>query len=332
MWEGIVRRARIYAPERFKSMAGKVRECLVRMGVEVVEDGTPDLIIVVGGDREVLMAHQEFGDLQIPILGVGTSGTVSFLTTSNIESLEEDIKLILRGRYTLSEYVRLRGVVDKRRIVYCLNEIAVFPRRSAILMDYELNINGHLFWRDRADGVIVSTPTGSTAYALSAGGPIVIEGSEVFLVVPVNSLDPSRRPLVVPSSSKVRIMLVASSCPVEVIVDGQKRLKVAREVLVEKAPTPAYIVRLSRSILTSDSMRKKLKQAEELIDMPPSAKYILKILELEGPLTVKEIARLTLLPQRTVRYALSILLDKGLVKRKVNLRDARQAVYEVVKV
>lgn len=331
MWHDRIEKVKIVAPERFKSVADKVKEYCSKLKVRIVEE-EPDLIIAVGGDREVLKAHQEYAEFKTPILGVGTSETVSFLTSSTVDSLYEDLNLILRGRYVVSEYVRLRGVVDKKKVVYSLNEVAIFPRKSAVLMDYELNINGHMFWRDRADGIIVSTPTGSTAYALSAGGPIVLEGSEVFVVVPVNSLDPSRRPLIVPSNSKIKIVLIASNAPLEVIADGQRRVRAVKEVEVEKASSPAYIVRLSRGLTTSDSMRKKLKQAEELIDMPPSAKYILKILELEGPLTVKEISRLTLLPQRTVRYALSILSEKKLVRKRVNLRDARQAFYEAVKI
>lgn len=314
--------------ENIKSICRRLGVSIENVSIDDVKDVNVDILMVIGDDRDLLHVHQKLGKKSTPLLGVSPPGYLSFLMTSTMESLEYDLKLLANGRFELLEYERLKGVIDGKFEVYALNEIAIFPKRSAMLMDYELKVNGDLLWRDRADGVIVATPTGSTAYALSAGGPMILETAKVFEVVPVNSIDPSRRPLILPFTSNVDVTVIACRVSCEVVADGQTRVKILKNVRVSKAETPAYIVKLSKGISIKDSMEKKIIQAKELMEIPPSAKYILKILELEGPLTVKEIANITLLPQRTIRHALSILSEKGLVRRRVNLRDARQAYYE----
>jgi NAD+ kinase len=210
-----------------------------------------------------------------------------------------------------------------------LNDVAVFPSKSAMLMEHVLKIDGRDVWHDSSDGIIVSTPTGSTAYSMSAGGPMVLEKSRVFIVVSVNSVDNTRRPLVVPYDTSLQVSDVTSRYHCEVVLDGGSRIAVKKTLESYKHEFPARLVRLSRDFSATSMLAKKVKLAEDLLSMPPSAKLVLKTLEYEGALSQKDLSKRTMLPERTVRLSLSHLLTSGIVNRKTSLRDARQKIYEL---
>ncbi|MEM2246495.1 MAG: NAD(+)/NADH kinase [Thermofilum sp.] len=294
--------------------------------VEVDDVHEADLVLAVGDDRCMLDAVQALGEKDVPILGVNTGGA-GYLTSIGVDELGVALEAIARGEYELATYTRLKGVVDGHTVVYALNEIAVFPSKSAALMSYELLVDGEPVWSDRADGVIVATPLGSTAYALSAGGAIVFEGARVLEVVPVNSTDVAKRPLIIPDTSTIEIKGVASKYPCEIVADGGNRVKVKERVVVKRAETNVRLVRLSSEPSVRETLREKLA---ETLDVPPSAKFVLKVLKLKGPMSARELAEETMLPERTVRRALSELQRRGLVRRIVNLRDARQFFYEAL--
>lgn len=284
-----------------------------------------DFVMVVGDDRDVLDAIQVLGKRSTPILGV-SSGGASYLTSTTVDDLGSALEALDKGEYEIAEYTKLEGIVDGETMLHALNEIAVFPSRSATLMSYELYVDGDLVWRDRADGVLAATPIGSTAYALSAGGAVVFEGAQVLELLPVNSIDPSKRPLIVPDSSLIEIKGISSKHPCEAIADGGTRARIKSSVEVRKADTPLRLVRIFSTPSVKETLKEKFPS--DLLDMPPSAKFVLKILEIKGPMSVKELADETMLPERTVRYALSELLRRGLVRKVVTLRNARQTFYE----
>jgi len=281
--------------------------------------------IVVGTDRDALNAlrRAEDGTVIATVAPPGYSGYVASIPWDSVDDL---LQALRGGEYRVREVVRLRALVDGRRVVRAVNEVAIFPQRSAVVMEYTLAIDGEVVWRDTADGVIVATPLGSTAYALSAGGPVVLLNAEVFVVVPVNSVDPRRRPLVVSQSSRIEIRDLASRTPIEVVADGIERLRVEESVEVVKGGV-VRIVDLEGG--HASIAKRKMGVLEELQSLPPSAKFVYKMLELEGPMNVKEISAKTLLPERTVRYALSILVERGLVERVPDPRDPRRSIYRV---
>jgi NAD+ kinase len=196
-------------------------------------------------------------------------------------------------------------------------------------MEHVLRIDGKDVWHDNSDGVIISTPTGSTAYSMSAGGPMVMQRSQVFLVVSVNSLDNTRRPLVVPNESVLEIADITSRFHCEVVLDGGRRQQIKRTLACSRHEFPARLVRLAGDSSAASLMAKKVKLSEDMLRMPPSAKLILKTLEYEGALSQKDLAARTMLPERTIRLSLSHLLGQGYVKKKTSLRDARQRIYEL---
>lgn len=285
--------------------------------------------IVIGGDREVLDAFHEIAEADLPVLGVRESSTNGFLTEVGMDQVREAITSLIDGKATIEENIRLKIEVDGRIMPPILNEVALFSSKSATIVGYSLKVDDELIWRDQADGLIVSTPLGSSAYALSAGGPMVSHAAKVMVIVPVNSLDTTRRPLIVPDTSQVSIEEISSRVICEVILDGTIRARVKEFIDVSKHPVPARLVRLPGMQRLREKIVKKVKLAEELLNLPPSTKLIIKTLEYEGPLTQRELAKKTMLPDRTMRQALAVLVEKGMIKRRPLLRDARQKVYYI---
>ncbi len=290
-----------------------------------------DLVIVVGEDRDILESIQEMGNKTKPLLGVSITGKDGFLTETSLLDYKIFLRKILKNEYSIEKLTRIRIKCGKNH-AYALNEAAIFPSKSASLMEYALYVDEEFLWRDYSDGVIISTPYGSTAYAMSAGGPIISPKSKVLSIVSVNSIDPSRRPLIVPDNSLISIRDVNSRYIPEIVVDGIRRLRVTSDIQITKSRKPVEFIRiLSKSAQPlQEKIKKKMAFAQELQNLPPSAKLVLKILEYEGALSQKELIKKTMLPPRTVRHALKLLINKGFVReRPALLRDARQKIYQI---
>ena len=288
-----------------------------------------DLVLVTGGDRGILDYFHKVVTDSAPVLGVYESDSTGFLAQIEIKDLESAILRLKRSNYEVDEVFRLAVKVDGKEVEPVLNDVAIFPSKSATLMEHILRIDGKDVWHDNSDGVIISTPTGSTAYSMSAGGPMVLQKSSVFIVVSVNSVDNTRRPLVVPNDTKLEIADIMGRYHCEVILDGGSRLTIKKMLECYRHEFPARLVRLIGDSSAISIIAKKVKLAKDLLSVPPSAKLILKTLEYEGALTQKDLSTKTMLPERTVRLSLSHLLNLGYVKKKTSLRDARQKIYEL---
>ena len=290
-----------------------------------------DYVIVTGGDRGVRAYFHRFTNSTIPILGINEFETSGYLAQTDLKEFPTYLNRLKKGDFTIEHLTRLGVKIDGKNVYPALNDIAIFSSKSATLVEHVLRVNGEEVWHDSSDGLIVSTPIGSSAYSMSAGGPAIYQNSKVFCIVSVNSLDITRRPLIVPEESFIEIDDISSSLRCEVVMDGKERFKVDKIVTCTKYPQPANVIRMKKDSTTVSALTKKVRLADDLLNMPPSSKLLLKTLEYEGSLTQKELAAKTLLPDRTVRLALRHLLDKGYVKRRVSLRDTRQRIYEVPK-
>lgn len=289
-----------------------------------------DLVMVAGGDRGILDYFHKVETDSAPVLGIYETDSTGFLAQLEVRDLESATSRLKRGDYSVDQVFRLAVKVDGKQVDPVLNDVAVFPSKSATLMEHVLRIDGNDVWHDNSDGIIVSTPTGSTAYSMSAGGPMVMQKSPVFLVVSVNSLDNTRRPLVVPNDSRLEITDITSRYHCEVVLDGGRRMQVKNMLECYRHEFSARLVRLAGDSSSAASlMAKKVQLAEDMLKMPPSAKLILKTLEYEGALSQKDLAARTMLPERTIRLSLSHLISQGYVKKKTSLRDARQRIYEL---
>jgi NAD+ kinase len=289
-----------------------------------------DIIMVAGGDRGILDYFHKIEYDSPPVLGIYETDSTGFLAQLDVKELESATYELKRGNYSVEEVFRLAVKVDGKQADPVLNDVAVFPSKSATLMEHVLRIDANDIWHDKSDGVIISTPTGSTAYSMSAGGPMVLQKALVFLIVSVNSLDNTRRPLIVPNQSMLEITDIISRYHCEVVLDGGHRIQIKNTLECSKHAFPARLLRLGDHHSSAASlMAKKVKLAEDMLKMPPSAKLILKTLEYEGSLSQKDLATRTMLPERTIRLSLSHLINQGYVKKKTSLRDARQRIYEL---
>ncbi|MFP3491312.1 MAG: winged helix-turn-helix transcriptional regulator [Vulcanisaeta sp.] len=281
-----------------------------------------DVIGIAGTDKFIIMNLHKLNSWDGPILTIGFD--LGFLNSVDLPNLNRAISAVVNGDYDIENILRLAVNIKGKRLPDAINEVAIFPMRSAITLEYSLYINDEYLWHDVADGLIVATPTGSTAYAMSVGGPLLHSRARVFEVVPVNSTNLARVPVVVPEDAVVRVRDIVSRSRVEVIIDGSVRSYVGNEVRVS-AGKPLKLVRVGGVSSTIGRYERKVSLMANM-DLPPSAKFILKILEYEGQLTQREIAEKTMLPSRTVRHAISVLMRRGLINRQVILRGGKEVV------
>ena len=304
-------------------------------------DGLPikrmnvDVLIIVGSDRYLLRKLLELKQTELPILPLASKGQPDYLFEISTTSFDGVIGDLLDRNWKAEERRRLVAEISGKETPPLLNDIGIFAKRSATLIRYSLLIDGEDFWKDGSDGLIVATPTGSTAYSLSVGGPVVLSSAPVFSIIPVNSVNPARRPLVLSDDLNVEIRDLTSSVAIEAVLDGQLRRKVDNHpVRIRRSDSSATFVKFSEERVEElrGKLLKKTETAEVVAhELPPSAKLVLKVLEYQGQLSQKEIIEETMLPPRTVRYALSLLMSEGLVTKKLSLRDSRHGFYHVTK-
>lgn len=311
-----------------------------RIGYRIFSEGELEylekdlnLIIVIGGDRVLIKSLLILSDFGTPILSLYGRRSKGFLYVAGIDSFSEVLHEVIIGNYIIEDRTRIATEFNNKMLAPALNEVAIFSKLSGRLIRYSLFINGEFIWRDDADGVIISTPTGSTAYALSAGGSI-IKNADVFEIVPVNSLIPTHKPMVTSSKNEI---LVSDLAPNEnvLVIDGQIRVVIESEtVKFYKAKFNARFIRLKKNSIFNIDKRLVRRiipgvKHENVIQLPPSAKLVYKVLEYEGPLTYREILEKSGLPSRTVRYALKTLIDKRIIIKSSLERDARKSIYEI---
>lgn len=169
-----------------------------------------DLVIVVGGDGSMLGAARALSKQSVPVLGINR-GSLGFLTDISPDEIETRVGEVLSGKYTLEERFLLDAeLVRGTEIVArgdALNEIVLHRGASLRMIEFALYLDGHFVYSQHSDGLVISTPTGSTAYALSGGGPILHPALDAIALVPMFPHTLTSRPIVVAGSSQLRIVL-----------------------------------------------------------------------------------------------------------------------------
>lgn len=169
-----------------------------------------DLAIVLGGDGTMLNIARTFAPYDVALVGVN-QGRLGFLTDISLDTMYETMAAILDGHYVTEDRMLLHGEIyrDGQRVldVLAFNDVVVSKGIEGNMVEIEVRINGEFIYNQRSDGLIIATPTGSTAYALSAGGPIVHPALSVIALVPVSPHTLSNRPVVVNSNSTVEIIM-----------------------------------------------------------------------------------------------------------------------------
>ena len=171
-------------------------------------DGSVDLMITIGGDGTLLRSITFVRDLGIPIIGINT-GRLGFLATLNQELLNIELKKILKGEFNVEERSLLEVNIDNNNdfsdFNFALNEVSVGRKNTTSMIEIKTTLNGEYLNTYWADGLIVSTPTGSTGYSLSCGGPIMTPSSQTFSITPIAPHNLNARPLVISDEIKIEL-------------------------------------------------------------------------------------------------------------------------------
>ena len=195
-----------------------------------------DLLVVAGGDGTILSVADRMGDANTPILGINV-GSLGFLTVVGSQSFREAVGSIAEGRITFSNRtlleVALRDSKEKHPPMIGLND-AVFSRGEiSRLIKLQTRVNGEALTEFNADGLIIATPTGSTAYSLSAGGPIMEPESGVFVITPICPHVLTNRSIIVSEDSVIEVAASEPDYPVFLTVDGREPLRIDKDAIVE---------------------------------------------------------------------------------------------------
>ena len=227
--------------------------------------GQSDLIIVLGGDGTLLSMARAVGDLGVPLLGINLGG-LGFLTATTVEEAVAAVDAYLDGRMAIDERMMLAArIVRSGQAVgeyAALNDVVITKSAMSRIINLEVSVQGEYATAYRADGLIISTPTGSTAYCLSAGGPILFPTMDAVVIVPIASHTLTNRPIVLPGHQRIEVTLKTDQ-DVMLTVDGQIGVNLNEHdtVQVEQAASRIRLVRFPRTDFFS-VLRTKLKWGE----------------------------------------------------------------------
>ena len=224
---------------------------------------TADLMLVLGGDGTMIATARLVGDREVPVLGVNYGG-LGYLAEFRIEELYHALESILSGNFRLDKRVMLdvelkRGdvLITRNRV---LNDVVINKSALARIIEIETYLNRYFVNSFRADGLIISTPTGSTAYNLSAGGPVIFPSMNAVVITPICPFTLSNRPIVVPDDATIELLLKTDQEEVTLTLDGQVgfELNVEDRVVIRKSSVTFNLVQPSNRNYF-DVLRDKLR-------------------------------------------------------------------------
>ncbi|HKW90043.1 MAG TPA: NAD(+)/NADH kinase [Candidatus Acidoferrales bacterium] len=207
-----------------------------------------DLLIVLGGDGTLLAAARQVTEREVPILAVNLGG-MGFMTSVTLEETFPLLEIVFAGKHRLSPRMMLHAEVQRGGTIIkqqrALNDAVVAKAAMSRILDFDVFSDGEFLARYRADGLIVSTPTGSTAYSLAAGGPILVPVLHAFVLTPICPHMLTNRPLVLPDTVKLELDFGALDDPAYLTLDGQVgvELKSGDRIVITKSSSRVMLVR-----------------------------------------------------------------------------------------
>ncbi|HXN74293.1 MAG TPA: NAD(+)/NADH kinase [Candidatus Acidoferrales bacterium] len=225
-----------------------------------------DIIIVLGGDGTLLSAARALHGQNVPILAVNLGG-LGFLTSVTLDELYPLLEQVLKGEHRIGERMMLEAEILRSgkaaQRERALNEAVANKAALARMLDFDVFVDTRHVGRYRADGIIVATPTGSTAYSLAAGGPIIQPDLDAFVITPICPHMLTNRPLVIPDTSRVELDFTAADEPVYLTLDGQLgfQLEPKDHVVITKSSSKVKFVRPPQKTYY-EVLRNKLRWGE----------------------------------------------------------------------
>ncbi|HEY0322775.1 MAG TPA: NAD(+)/NADH kinase [Pyrinomonadaceae bacterium] len=222
-----------------------------------------DLIIVLGGDGTMISTARMLGDREVPVLGINY-GSLGYLAEFRMEEMFPALEAILEGNYQIDSRVMLAAELfregEQLMHMRVLNDVVINKSALARIIEIEASLNNQFVNSFRADGLIVSTPTGSTAYNLSAGGPVIYPSMNAVVITPICPFTLSNRPIVVPDDAVIELRLKTPKEEVALTLDGQVGfpLELEDRIVIKKSRTAFHLVQpMNRNYF--DVLRDKLR-------------------------------------------------------------------------
>jgi len=225
-----------------------------------------DVVVSFGGDGTMLSAARFFADSDLPIMGINI-GKLGFLAEFSVSNLEQNLKNLAEGKFRISDRNMLETDLDGERI-FTLNDFVIEKKNTSRMITIHAYANEKYIGDYRADGIIVTTPTGSTAYSLSCGGPIIAPSTEVICITPICPHTLTVRPLVISDKNELRFVLSSPTGEASLVADGQveKHLKNNDSIVIRKSKSKAKLIKpLENSYY--DLLRNKLLWAVNIGDI-----------------------------------------------------------------
>lgn len=194
-------------------------------------DDIADVIITFGGDGTILSAVQSYITSDVPIMGFNV-GKLGFLAEFIVSGLEETLKDLMKGNYKVITRSAIETTLDNETI-YALNDMVIEKSETSHMVEIKAYSNKHFIGEYFADGLIIATPTGSTAYNLSAGGPVIFPASPVFCITPVSPHSLTHRPLVVPDNQQLEFEVYSRTGELKLVADGKVRKKIKNGDIIQ---------------------------------------------------------------------------------------------------
>ena len=213
-----------------------------RLGVET-KDLLSDMFITLGGDGTILRTQKHLNENEIPIFGINL-GTVGFLTEVEVEDAFNVLDFVLKGDYYKEKRTQLL-VSHEGHVSTALNEVVIMTEKPAKMLDFEVQVDGEVVEEFRADGLILATPSGSTAYSMSAGGPIVDPKVGAFIIIPICPYKLGFRAFIVSDKSEIKVKLMKKGKKAVFVMDGHvnKEINYLEELNFRKSENDAYFIR-----------------------------------------------------------------------------------------
>ncbi len=233
--------------EEANKLAGEIRDFLESKKAEVsfdpitaeklgientveLKDSNADFVLVLGGDGTILWTESEL-DGRLPILGINF-GSMGFLTEVGHTEWKGAVERIINNEYSIEERSKISVKVNGDKLGDALNEVVVKSSLPVEMLHLEIMVDGEVADVLRSDGLIISTPTGSTAYSMSAGGPIVDPRVDAFIITSISPFKLGARSIVVPTTSKVSVRMVKPGKGAMLVVDGGLRKRLSFEDVI----------------------------------------------------------------------------------------------------
>ncbi len=217
-----------------------------------------ELLITMGGDGSILRIAHQYATFDLPILGINL-GHLGFMADVQIDAILPCLDDLLKGKYETENRIMIDGFLPSHKTIFAINDCAFHRAQNPSLIEIEIYVDGSYLNTFEADGVVLATPNGSTAYSLAAGGPILSPGMDAFVLTPICPHTISNRPFVLPTTYEIQIKYVSTYKPIEIVFDGLIRfeLQTGQSITLKKSTKTFKLIHL-RHIDYFSTLRTKL--------------------------------------------------------------------------